>query len=83
MIFIWGQKLLRDGCAWRDDADDFALHQALCLGGVFGLFTDGDFVSCRRQFIQIGLIRSVRDSAHGDCVGLAFVARGQRNLQDW
>ena len=72
-----------DQRAGGDDADDLPIDQPLGLGGVLGLFADGDLVALGDQPRDVRLGGVVRHAAHGGTLGLGLVpvAGGQGQAQ--
>ena len=66
------ETLLRHKGTGSHDANHFTIDDALGLGGILHLFTDGDPMSRLNQPLYVGIHTLDRDSGHGNFL-TAFV----------
>ena len=81
IVFLVFQTLLGNICSRSHDPDDLSLYDPFRLFRVLHLLTDRNFISLLHQFIEIGIHRMERDSAHGGPFFHAAVFSGQCDLQ--
>lgn len=56
--------IFKENGSRRNDADDIALNESLCLLRIFKLLADGYFIPLLNQTVNINLGRMVRHAAH-------------------
>ena len=67
--------------ARRNDADHFALDDALRGSRIFHLLANGDFMTGVEQFLYVGLGGMIRHAAQGDRTLVALITRGERDVE--
>ena len=70
-----------DHGAGRDHPNDRTVDEALGLGRIARLLTDGDLVAFLDEPGQVRLERVVRDAGEGDALAAAHLTRGQGDLE--
>ena len=68
--------------ARRDHARNGTRHKPLCKRRILHLLADGNLVSLRDHFVDIGIYGMIRHAAHRRTLVKTAVATGQRQFQD-
>ena len=74
------KQLRVDGRARRHDAHDFAAHQLLRPGSVFGLLADRHAIAFADEFGDVICRGVMGHAAHGNWIAAFFVPRRQCDL---
>ena len=81
VVFIILEHTALDDGAGRDHTDDIPLDEALGLGGVFHLLTDGDLVAFGDEPGHIAFVAVEGHPAHGGALLLTALLSGQCQVQ--